>query len=306
MPELTALTEAEEIALEKYAAEKYALSLSTQPIDIQQAQVAINGLYDLMKESHPKVTKFPSIFSMLDSFSAHERREAFDAMWLSPWHYIGFLSVYDFPRKHIAGFKYEPETERELDAWIAALEALHGFIPMEGECYVSERPVAITVDAQGRLHSTSGAALAYEDGEEVHAYHNIVVPKRIIEEPLSITAEEVLAETNQEIRRAMVAMMGAERFVKISGAKKVHEDDCGVLYRLPIPGDEDVVIVKVVNSTPEPDGSYRDYFLRVNPELRPLLDDNRQGEPQKILTARGAVASTFGLTADAWLPNVET
>ena len=38
-------------------------------------------------------------------------------------------------------------------------------------------------------------------------------------------------------------------------------------------------VVEVVNATPEPDGSYRRYFLRVPPQVR---------------TAREAVAWTFG------------
>ncbi len=46
-------------------------------------------------------------------------------------------------------------------------------------------------------------------------------------------------------------------------------------------------MVKVVNSTPEPDGSRREYFLRVPPTVR---------------TAREAVAWTFGLAADAYRP----
>jgi hypothetical protein len=50
-------------------------------------------------------------------------------------------------------------------------------------------------------------------------------------------------------------------------------------------------MVHVVNKTPEPDGSYKDYFLCVPPTMR---------------TAREAVAWTFGLDADAYKPLVET
>ena len=50
-------------------------------------------------------------------------------------------------------------------------------------------------------------------------------------------------------------------------------------------------MVEVVNSTPEPDGTRKTYFLRVPPTTR---------------TAREAVAWTFGLRADAYRPAVET
>jgi hypothetical protein len=61
----------------------------------------------------------------------------------------------------------------------------------------------------------------------------------------------------------------------------------------------------VKNSTPEPDGSVKTYFLRVHPECRPLLRDNQFGEPQQ-LTAHNAIASTFGLKGEEYSPSVET
>jgi hypothetical protein len=57
--------------------------------------------------------------------------------------------------------------------------------------------------------------------------------------------------------------------------------------------------VKVINSTPELDGSSKPYFLRVHPEARLLLKDG-VGDAQK-LTPLNAVASTFGLTGEQYL-----
>ncbi len=50
-------------------------------------------------------------------------------------------------------------------------------------------------------------------------------------------------------------------------------------------------MVEVVNSTPEPDGSHRTYWLRVPPSTR---------------TAREGVAWTFGLDSAAYEPLVQT
>ena len=55
------------------------------------------------------------------------------------------------------------------------------------------------------------------------------------------------------------------------------------------PGD--VVMVEVVNSTPEPDGTSRTYWLRVPPATR---------------TAKEGVAWTFGLTAETYEPERQT
>jgi hypothetical protein len=50
-------------------------------------------------------------------------------------------------------------------------------------------------------------------------------------------------------------------------------------------------MLEVVNSTPEPDGSFKRYWLRVPPQMQ---------------TAREASAWTFGLTSKEYEPLVET
>jgi hypothetical protein len=63
-------------------------------------------------------------------------------------------------------------------------------------------------------------------------------------------------------------------------ATLVRQDDFGKLWTLgPGLDGEPMRVVEVVNRTPEPDGSYRHYFLRV---------------PPSVCTAREAVAWTFG------------
>src|SRR5260221_8721 len=66
-----------------------------------------------------------------------------------------------------------------------------------------------------------------------------------------------------------------------------------------------MLMVEVVNRTPEPDGAYRPFLLRVDPELRPILADGSFGPPQKA-TARNAVAASFGLSGAEYMPEVET
>jgi hypothetical protein len=63
------------------------------------------------------------------------------------------------------------------------------------------------------------------------------------------------------------------------------------LFRKELAGDEPLVMVKVVNATPEADGSFKDYFLRV---------------PPTVQTAREAVAWTFGKAADDYGPVKES
>lgn len=85
----------------------------------------------------------------------------------------------------------------------------------------------------------------------------------------------------------MLEHFGYDRYLEESAAEPVHRDETGVLWRVPLPGDEDVVMVEVVNSTPEPDGTHRTYWLRVPPSTR---------------TAKDGVAWTFGLGGEEYAP----
>ena len=110
-------------------------------------------------------------------------------------------------------------------------------------------------------------------------------------EPGSLLVSEIENERNAEVRRVMMNVFGQDRFLLLSGAKAIHSDDFGTLYRKELPGDEPLVMVKVVNATAEPDGSFKDYFLRV---------------PPHIVRAREAVAWTFGKREMDYEPAVET
>jgi hypothetical protein len=175
----------------------------------------------------------------------------------------------------------------------------------------SERPTVVKMEENRRragmyrLHSMSGPALAFADGWTVHAVHGVRVPAAVIEDQKSITTAAIDAEENAEIRRVMVEQYGLARYLKDSGAKLLDESKWGRLWRKELPGDEPITMVEVQNSTPEPDGTRKTYFLRVHPECRPLLAENKLGDPQK-LTAHNAVASTFGKRGEDYQPSVET
>ena len=159
-------------------------------------------------------------------------------------------------------------------------------------------------NGQRRLHCESGAAVE-SDVELLYFWHGVLVPAHVVVEPHTITVREIETEDNAEVRRVMIERYGAARYIVDSGAELIHKDDWGELYRKVRPDDSDLVMVKVVNSTPEPDGSFRDYWLRCNPELRPMLGGGGLGEPQ-AMTARAAVAASFGKRAEEYRPEYQT
>ncbi|KAB2591320.1 DUF6745 domain-containing protein [Streptomyces arboris] len=163
--------------------------------------------------------------------------------------------------------------------------------PYERAVVISERPEALHRDEAGRLDHGEGPALAYRDGFALYAWRGMPVPADFLAELASLTPQRIREEENAELRRVMLEYYGYDRYLTESGAEPVHRDETGILWRIALEGDEDVVMVEVVNSTPEPDGTHRTYWLRVPPATR---------------TAKDGVAWTFGLDGTAYAPVRQT
>ncbi|MGE3267134.1 MAG: DUF6745 domain-containing protein [Chloroflexota bacterium] len=210
----------------------------------------------------------------------------------------------------VAWLRFGQHVGAHLDL-VQALNAFDGLSdvgwwwPFEGLCILTERPGALHRDAQGRLHNLSGPALAYPDGYALYASHGVRLPARVIDAPETLTPREILDERNAEVRRVMLERLpgGVEAFVRGVNARQLHRDDWGTLWRVDQADDEPLVVVQVTNATAEPDGSFKDYWLRVHPELRPLLDPVKRefGAPQKP-TALNAIASTYGKRGEEYTP----
>ncbi|WP_411080280.1 DUF6745 domain-containing protein [Streptomyces sp. cmx-18-6] len=163
--------------------------------------------------------------------------------------------------------------------------------PYERAVVICERPEVLHRDEAGRLDHGEGPALAYRDGFALYAWRGMPVPAAFLEELAALTPQRIRTEENAELRRVMLEYYGYDRFLTESGAEPVHRDETGVLWRIALDGDEDVVMVEVVNSTPEPDGTHRTYWLRVPPTTG---------------TAKDGVAWTFGLDGGAYAPVRQT
>ncbi|MEW2409289.1 DUF6745 domain-containing protein [Streptomyces griseoviridis] len=163
--------------------------------------------------------------------------------------------------------------------------------PFAEVAVVCERPVTLTRDEAGRLDNGAGPALAFPDGFALYAWRGMPVPAAFLAELAALTPERIRAEENAELRRVMLEHYGYDRYLTDSGAQPIDRDETGTLWRISLAGDEAVVMVEVLNSTPEPDGTVRTYWLRVPPSTR---------------TAREGVAWTFGVSAQEYQPLRET
>ncbi|HEY9788090.1 MAG TPA: hypothetical protein V6D17_22065 [Candidatus Obscuribacterales bacterium] len=138
--------------------------------------------------------------------------------------------------------------------------------PFNKVCLMVDRPKKMSFDPAMDLHDVDGMAVEYQDGWGIYAVVGVVVPERIARGRFA--AKEIDAERSLEVRRAMMSLYGIGNYLHDTKARVIHQDKFGVLYRRRIPDDDDLVVVKLTNSTPEPDGTYKTYFLRVPPNIR--------------------------------------
>ena len=136
---------------------------------------------------------------------------------------------------------------------------------------------------RGQLHRWDGyPAASWPNGTtRLYFWRGVHMSQAAGARPYELAPRRIAGWTNAERRRVAIERLGGiEEFLKAGGATLVSQDDFGRLWRTSFMLDgEPYAAVEVVNSTAEPDGSFRHYFLRVPPTSR---------------TAHQAVAWTFG------------
>lgn len=204
---------------------------------------------------------------------------------------INLIARHMFASTHLSSTLYSKADTRLLQScWELALQCW-SLICQDSVCFVCDRPSLLHVDDQNRLHNSGETAILFRDGTKGYFWHGTNVSADVIEDPESISVKRIEREINAEIRRVLMERYGLSRYLLDSDATKIHEDEFGTLYWKRLRNDLPLVMVKVINSTPEADGSLKEYFLRVPPHIR---------------TAKEAVAWTFALEAEDYNPVVET
>ena len=132
-------------------------------------------------------------------------------------------------------------------------------------CIISDRPEVLKVDDRNRPHSENGPFCRWRDGSELYSFHGTRIPAHVINHPESITAKQILAEENAEVRRVMIERVGMERFIADAKAKEIHKHDRGTLLSIDLPGDPEKVLRAVRVTDPS---TGRQYFLRVPPQIK--------------------------------------
>jgi hypothetical protein len=151
-------------------------------------------------------------------------------------------------------------------------------------------PTRITHYINGRKHGIDADIY----GSLNYYYENIRIPPHFFTKPESLTIEEVLKHTNAEVRYVGMRIIGMDKVLNDKNTKIIHRDEEKDMVLFQFSGvfeSESISYLKVVNSTMEPDGTFKNYYLCVPPTCK---------------TCREAVAWTFKMDEKEYFPTQET
>lgn len=197
-----------------------------------------------------------------------------------------------------------------FDGWKARLDFMRKDFPFTKK----EEGIVTIKNEEGRPHADNEPAwrsptriMWYRDGRKhgidadiygsiTYYFENIRIPTKYYQamsNPDLLTVEEVLAHSNAEVKYVGIKIIGYNKIKKHKNCKIVNTcKETGMeLFKISGIFTEPVCVLKVINSTAEPDGTFKEYFLTVPPEMK---------------TAKEAVAWTFRMTPEEYAPSQET
>jgi hypothetical protein len=211
---------------------------------------------------------------MLDQMSAQKLYYFFTYMWGSLDSF--WIAYYKFTNDVL----HLEHTKNNIDQ-LYALETLArstGFwYPLDGICIMCDRPLS-RWDENRQLHSDAFPAIEFSDGWNLYFWHGIKVPERAIKNINSYSANEILAEKNSEVRRALMSLYGYERILPEMSAKLIDRHPnpmIGELYGWKEKDGTIKRVVKCLNGTLNPDGTQKWYYLAVPPEMEKVVQANK-------------------------------
>lgn len=178
--------------------------------------------------------------------------------------------------------------KRYSDAFIAS--NLYQFAKLPTEVVVCRKPLEIHRDGQGRLNNTTAPAVLWADGFKQYFVKGVEVPTSWIES--GVTVNDIEKESNAELRRIGMELYGYKNYMQDSNAERIAVDEYGELWKKEVPDDEPIVMVSVLNCSPEPEQAmgleqryefreteiskrgawFKRYMLRVPPDTKTPLE----------------------------------
>ena len=142
-----------------------------------------------------------------------ERIFYLDSLYINLSNY-GWVSFYDFFEKIniIDNFNFK-QYKKILKSGVFNAYEFENFV------FAIQPPIYVERNSQGRLHSTSTAAVKFRDGSSYYFINGRPIPEWVIEKKDSITKNQFLQEKNSDIKGAIYEVLGSEGIINLLGAE---------------------------------------------------------------------------------------
>jgi hypothetical protein len=112
------------------------------------------------------------------------------------------------------GVKYKTSEMELLDEWLEEGKNMHWWFPCEDIVLVSERPIRLTVDRNGRLHNENEKTIEYSDGWGFYYLNGVCVPEVLVKTPSEqLNIDFFKNEKNADVKAEFVRKFGIERML---------------------------------------------------------------------------------------------
>lgn len=189
------------------------------------------------------------------------------------------------------------------DKWLERMKCIqekHPFGPIqefkniEGSLHKEKGPAVITPTRciwyfDGRKHGIDVDIF----GTELYYYEGILVPSWLMTHPEKLTLDDVFSFENAEVKYVAIKIYGLEKILDDPRVEIIDhsDDDDYILFKINgVFRLKPLTFIKVTNSSPDKDGSYKPYFLCV---------------PSGMKTWKQAVAWTFRKDENSYHPQQE-
>ena len=126
----------------------------------------------------------------------------------------GWVSFYDFFEKIniVDDFNFKQYKKILKSGVFNAYE-------FENYVFAIQPPIYVERNSQGRLHSTSTAAVKFRDGSSYYFINGRPIPEWVVEKKDSIIKDQFLQEKNSDIKGAIYEVLGSEGIINLLGAE---------------------------------------------------------------------------------------
>ena len=161
--------------------------------------------------------------------------------------WAGFFSYYEYMRVELGvNFNKKYEVLKSCQQY--------GLVwPLDDICIVCQPMTICKRNIANQLHCETGPAVSYNGKNEIYALNGVVVPEKwVLTRAENIDPQEVMRETNVEIRRELLRKVGIERMLSALNAKVLDKK-----------GDYELLSVKLSEEIPD-----ARYLKMINPSIK--------------------------------------